>query len=76
MKICAMKKIFTIVIAALAILSINSCSDEDENGCYCDFYESVYNESTGNFDYDFVERKSGSCDQYDTDGYFTESNCE
>lgn len=70
-----MKKIGLILIMVVAFTA-NSCSEEDDNGCYCDFYESVYNESTGGFDYDFVERKSGKCDQYDTDGYFTESNCE
>lgn len=54
----------------------SACTEEDENGCYCDFYEPVYNESTGNFDNEFVERRAGTCDEYDTEGFFTESNCD
>lgn len=72
----AMKKIIAYTILIAGALVLTNCAEEDENGCYCDFYESVYNESTGNFDYEFVERQSGTCDQYNTEGYFTESNCE
>ncbi|GLB53616.1 hypothetical protein NBRC110019_26570 [Neptunitalea chrysea] len=63
-------------MVVISITVITGCAEEDENGCYCDFYESVYNESTGNFDYEFIERKAGTCDVYDTEGYFTESNCD
>ncbi|SFU39848.1 hypothetical protein SAMN05216480_102247 [Pustulibacterium marinum] len=68
-----MKKI---LILGISILAFTSCAEEDENGCYCDFYEPVYNESTGNFENQFVERKEGLCADYETDGYITEGNCE
>lgn len=70
-----MKKIISLSCLLAVFTMFAACTEEDENGCYCDFYEPVYNESTGNFDNEFVERRAGTCDEYDTEGFFTESNC-
>lgn len=69
------KYLFYFIMVSISI-SYWSCTNEDEDGCYCDFYETIYNESTGNFDYEFVKREGGQCSEFDTEGYFTEGNCD